>query len=123
MVELDQIIEENINDTAGHALAVKELTSVKVEKKKTNMDFKTRLTLQEISAHACMDFLNDVIKGGEKKFSDELVIIGLIDKMKRLRVSEGGKAREGIEQIFKGERQEDNANFFKKMFSPRNPQI
>jgi hypothetical protein len=123
MVELDQIIEENINDTGGHALAVKELTSVKVEKRKTNMDFKTRLTIQEISAHGCMDFLNDVIRGGQEKFSDELLIVNLIDKMKRLRVSEGGKAREGIEQIFRGEKQEENSNFLRKLFSPRNPQI
>lgn len=121
----DNLEEINLNQQTGSVIAVKELTSVKTKKlktaKETNMDFKTRLNLREISAHCCLEWLNDVITD-KKKFSKELRVIHLIDRFKRLRVSEDGKSRDGIQDIFKSKSPDDDAtSVMKRLFTPRNP--
>jgi hypothetical protein len=99
---------------------VKELTSEKVEFRGTdkdkdfsNMDFKTRLNIKEVCAHACMEFINEVVVN-QKQFRERLVVVDLINRMKRLRVSEDGKAREGVEQIFKGKSEQDERNWLQR---------
>lgn len=102
-MSVDEIVEHEAETASASAIAVKELTSVKFDdKKKSNIDFKTRLTLGEISAHCCLEWLNDVMINKDK-FKKELRIIDLVDRMKRLRPSIEGKAREGLQDVMKSE--------------------
>lgn len=122
--DLEAALEEQAaSEQSGHVVAIKELTSEKPEirehKQLTNMDFKTRLTLQEISAHACLDFLHDVMLESERdRFTKELIITDLVLKMKRLRVSEAGKSREAVEDIFKQPKQDDGNSLMRRFFNP-----
>lgn len=114
--ELEKLNESQVNEQQSAVLAVKELTSEKREKEDTtltNMDFKTRLSLPEVCAHGCLEWINEVITNRES-FTDGLAIVGLTKRMKRIRVSEEGKAREGVEQIFKNREAEDQRNWFQR---------
>lgn len=125
--DLADIIETDSTEETGAKVAVKELTSEtktsdRQEKRTSNIDFKSRLTKREISAHACLEWLNLVLVEKEK-FSKELRIIHLVSKMKRLRVSEEGKAREGLEKVFTAANKDTETSFMQRFFSPRNPNI
>lgn len=121
----DSLREINADEDSGAKIAVKELTSEAKRKdteeaRMTNMDFKSRLTLPEISAHACLEWLNQVLTEKEL-FTKELRIVHLVSKMKRLRVSEEGKAREGLEKVFTATKKDDEQSMWQKFLSPRNP--
>ena len=115
--ELRRFEETQSNDQQASVHAVKELTSAVRDRqnaKLNNMDFKTRLTLPEVSAHACLEWLNEVFTEKDM-LGKELRIIHLTERMKRIRVSEEGKAREGIEKIFtKDKVDESNNNFWNR---------
>jgi hypothetical protein len=124
MVTIDDITAGALEEQkSGVIEAVKELTSSTLDdRKKDNIDFKTRLNIKEICAHCSLEWLNEVVQS-KQKFSEELLIVHLVEKMKRLRVSQDGLAREGIENMFKSEKQQDDKNMFQKMFAPKNPAV
>jgi hypothetical protein len=117
--ELKRFEDSQANDQQASVHAVRELTSANRDKeneKLNNMDFKTRLTLPEVSAHACLEWLNEVFTEKEM-LGKELRIIHLTERMKRIRVSEEGKAREGIEKIFTKDKVEDSQRGFWERFT------
>lgn len=130
--DIEELVDRELNNSSGTAIAIKELTSVLKEdvdiphESHTNMDFKTRLSIKEISAHACLEWLNEVIQDKDK-WETELRIVRLTERMKRLRVSVDGKARESIEKIFIHENTNDEnsklGGFMKKMFVPKSSNV
>lgn len=110
-------------------MAIKELVSStpdgdsKTNPERENIDFKTDLTIDEISAFSIIEHTAWVLNNNND-FNKKILIPDLTNRMKRHKVSKEGKGRSGIINIFKSifQQPQFSGENLPSFFKPRNPQ-
>ena len=95
--ELSDLLENTTKDDAASKKAIETLHPNDEEKK----DRLTVLTQQEVGAHSAVEWIVKALQ--QKDWTSGLLVMGLSDKIKALKVSQEGRGRGEVSTIFKPE--------------------